>query len=68
MDIEAKTRELNELMGGVVDLGASEKCNVCGETYVKTLPGLNVCGPCQVAMAIVMNWKVVLWHRWGVWK
>lgn len=65
--MDDRARQLNELMGGVVDLGATEECRVCHETYVKHLPGINVCAPCQVAMAIVMNWKVVLWHRWGVW-
>jgi hypothetical protein len=64
---EQRENELNQMLGGAVDLGATETCQVCTETYVKRLPGLDICGACQAAMAIVMNWQQVMYFRWKVW-
>lgn len=53
-------------LGSGVDLQAATVCQVCDEAFEKRLPGSNVCGACQVAMAIVMHHNAVLYRRWGV--
>lgn len=63
---ETREKELNEVLGGAVDLGSTETCKLCDTTYVKTLPGDNICGACQIAMAVGLVWRQVLYHRWGV--
>lgn len=48
------------------DLRAATVCQVCGNTFVKTMEGANVCGACQVAMAIVYHYESYLYQRWGI--
>jgi hypothetical protein len=48
------------------DLRTTTLCQVCEKPFEKRLAGANICGHCQVAMAIVLNYERYLYHRWGV--
>jgi hypothetical protein len=53
-------------LGSGRDLRAATTCQVCKETFEKTLEGADVCGACQVAMAIVYHYEAYLYQRWGI--
>lgn len=53
-------------LGNSKDLTTAVTCQVCGDTFVKVLQGANVCGACQVAMAIVYNHHAELYRKWQV--
>ena len=53
-------------LGSAKDLQTTTVCQVCDKPFEKHLPGANVCGACQVAIAIVMHHESYLYQRWGV--
>ena len=62
-----KEIQLAEQLGAqYVNMGDSVVCTVCEKPYIKQLPGADICGHCQVAMAIVLNYERELYHRWGI--
>jgi len=47
-------------------VGTSVECLECSETFTKSMPGLNICGTCQVVWAIIMFHKEQMAFRWGL--
>ncbi len=48
------------------NVGSSVECSECGDKYTKVMPGLNICGTCQVVWAIKMFWAEMQMFRWGL--
>lgn len=65
--LEQRVKELALQTGAsMVDLNTVKTCEMCGESYQKRLPGRDICGSCQVAMAVVMHHNAELYRRFGV--